>query len=136
MSTIEFDLRPTSRRLDAYTRELGVDISENPVELYRSALRNYWLRAFGRYYRGDVEVDGKRVALIELPKEYLPAFVLGMTDGFSTIWLRNDLDHIFGYGARKRVLEHEKEHVRDPLASEQTVRRRTHTESIGAYSLN
>jgi hypothetical protein len=124
---------------DAYARELGTDsfnLPAHPKELYRSALRDYFREAFSRNYKGEVEVDGKRIALIELPPEYIPRNVLGMTDCFSAIWLRSDLNEKFGYAARERVLEHEKEHVRDPLASEQEVRRRTNTERIGAYSLN
>lgn len=124
---------------EVYTREIGTDgaFTEDFIrEHYRGALREYWGRAFEKYYRGEIEVDGKRVALIELPKEYLPANVLGMTDCFSAIWMRNDLDDVFGYGARKRVLGHEKEHVRDPLAGEHEVRERTNTVRWPPYSMN
>jgi len=124
-------------RLDAYERELGYDgasADDYLKELYRGAFRNHWKRAFEQYYRGEVLVDGKRVALIELPPEYLPANVLGMTDCFSTIWIRSDLEKF--YGLRNRVLEHEKEHVRDPLADELTVRKRTNTVSLAPYSMN
>ena len=117
-----------------YDRELGSDgasADDYLKELYRGAFRNYWKNAFERYYRGEVSVDGRRVALIELPKEYLPDRVLGMTDCFSTIWMRNDLEKF--YGLRKRVLEHEKEHVRDPAADEMTVRKRTNTVSLAPY---
>ncbi|MEM7813635.1 MAG: hypothetical protein QW548_01915 [Candidatus Aenigmatarchaeota archaeon] len=138
MPAVSLDIRRELSRMEPYARELGGSADWEAVyrELYRSVLRTYWKEIYRGCYRGEIEVDGKRIALIELPKEYLPADVLGMTDGFSTIWLRDDLDEVFGYGARRRVLEHEKEHVRDPLASEQEVRRRTRTERIGAYPLN
>lgn len=127
------------RRIGRYSRELGFDdtlLRDNAIEAYRSALRNHWARVYDAHYRGEVSVDGKRIALVELPPEYMPANVLGMTDCFSTIWLRSDLTDRFGYNIRNRVLEHEKEHVRDPLAPENEVRRRTNTERLLPYSLN
>jgi hypothetical protein len=123
-------------RLDAYERELGGDGALGDytkaayTELCREFCKYNYKQAFKTYYHGEVDVDGKRIALFMVPKQYMPHDVLGMTDGFSAIWLRDDLNETFGYGIDKRVLAHEKEHVRDPLAPEQEVRRRTGTERI------
>jgi len=134
MIDVEEPIVDVRKRINVYDRELGSDgasADDYLKECYRAAFRNYWKNAFERYYRGEVSVDGRRVALIELPPEYLPANVLGMTDCFSTIWMRNDLEKF--YSLRKRVLEHEKEHVRDPAADELTVRKRTNTVSLAPY---
>jgi len=130
-------LREIEKRVDTLgSAGDGVSIDAYLDEAYRAVLKEGYKQMLKPYYRGEVVVGGKRISLFEVHPSYLPENVLGMTDGFSSIWLRNDLNDMFGYDVRRRVLEHEKEHVRDPAADETTVRKRTNTVSIGSYSMN
>ncbi len=66
--------------------------------------------------------DTKAVAgmeIVEVWGSYLPNDVLGMTDCATKIWIRYGLGYL-----KKHVLIHEIEHVKDPAASEYTIRMR------------
>lgn len=99
------------RDTQIYDKELGRNIE----------LIQYFKNEFGNveYTPNCVRVDDKLIPVEEVEPWYLPHRVLGMTNGLK-IWLRKGLEYI----GRKFVLEHEKEHVRDMLADEDTIDRR------------
>ena len=95
------------------TGKLGTYLSEignYAKDVYRTAWQDFWKNEFPKYYKGLIKVGDKFAAIIELPPEYFPSRVLGMTDCLSTILIRNDL-HKFGYGAKNFVVEHEVKHI-------------------------
>lgn len=76
---------------------------------------------------GDIEygdrylLERRGVRIFEVAAHYLGERVLGMTDG-KTIWLRKYLGYL-----RHHVLTHEIEHIKDMVASEYEIERRTRT---------
>ena len=105
----------------------GISLSKAYLTLLKEASKPY--------YRDQINVDGKWIPVLEVPANYLPSGVLGMTD-LQVIWIRNDLDQM-KYGLRKKVLKHEAAHVKHPQKSEMTIREETDTvDPLGLYSMN
>ncbi len=87
-------------RLNNYARELGLEKPLSYANRYPSGRLEY--------SSSSVEVDGKIIPVEKVDAWYLPDRVLGMTN-LAKIWLKKGLGYM-----ERFVLEHEKEHIRDP----------------------